>query len=564
MPQMRIEERPLKIYDLSSEPADGIKDQNEQINQAPGEIKESPIEQVRITVPTTDDPTLPVITFRTCIMGPLINIVTSFALQVFSYRRSGMGLSKPMVQILVLLLGKLMAAKLPAKVVKFPGTKFEFSLNPGPFNIKEHVLASIFATTGMEASQSIPIINVMKVFFRKNISFLTSFFLVQTNQMIGYGLAGLFMKFLVDSPFMWWPLTLLDMSFYREALTYMKQAVKNQNKYNDIHNELMKKYETVPQWWFIVVIALSLAFALFNTILHESEIQLPYWGILVAILVPLVLLLPMGAIIATTGMNLSITLISEMIMGYLSPGKPIANLAFVAYSGSTKIHALSFLTEFKLAHYMKIPPKSMFIIQIVGALITSTTRLCTAWWALGAIKDICVPDPKNIWACPSDMKTFNAALTWGGVGPSRVFFPNGDYAVLYYFFIAGVIGPLIVWVLSNKFPEKKWIKLINFPLIFSGPAMMPPMGSAHIISFFVVAIIMNFIVYKKCNEWWNKRAYDFSNGLDTGVTLFSLVQMPLMLNRIYGPEWWGNQEQCPLVDCPTDPSVKNPNCPAVN
>jgi hypothetical protein len=46
------------------------------------------------------------------------------------------------LQIVVLELGKLMAACHPSKVIQVMGCSF--SLNPGPFNVKEHVLITIF------------------------------------------------------------------------------------------------------------------------------------------------------------------------------------------------------------------------------------------------------------------------------------------------------------------------------------------------------------------------------------------------------------------------------------
>ncbi|KAK2640099.1 hypothetical protein Ddye_027894 [Dipteronia dyeriana] len=61
-----------------------------------------------------------------------------------------------------------------------------------------------------------------------------------------------------------------------------------------------------------------------------------------------------------------LNVISELIIGYLYPGKPLANVTFKIYSTISMGQALDFLSDFKLGHYMKIPPKSMFIAQIPG------------------------------------------------------------------------------------------------------------------------------------------------------------------------------------------------------
>jgi len=39
--------------------------------------------------------------------------------------------------------------------------------------------------------------------------------LLMKAQMMGYGWAGIFRKFLVDSPYMWWPYNLVQVSLFR-------------------------------------------------------------------------------------------------------------------------------------------------------------------------------------------------------------------------------------------------------------------------------------------------------------------------------------------------------------
>ena len=51
-------------------------------------------------------------------------------------------------------------------------------------------------------------------------------------------------------------------------------------------------------------------------------------------------------------------------MGIILPGKPIANVCFKVYGYISMTQAISFLSDFKLGHYMKIPPRSMFLVQV--------------------------------------------------------------------------------------------------------------------------------------------------------------------------------------------------------
>ena len=47
--------------------------------------------------------------------------------------------------------------------------------------------------------------------------------------------------------------------------------------------------------------------------------------------------------------------------GVLLPGKPVANMVFKAYSVQTLVQATSFLQDLKLGHYIKVPPRAMFL-----------------------------------------------------------------------------------------------------------------------------------------------------------------------------------------------------------
>lgn len=107
-----------------------------------------------------------------------------------------------------------MAKTLPKKVF-FEGRKFEFTFNPGPFHVKEHVLITIFANAGAGNVYAIHIVSVLKVFYKKELTFLVALLVVITTQVLGFGWAGLFRRYLVDPPTMWWPQNLVQVSLFR-------------------------------------------------------------------------------------------------------------------------------------------------------------------------------------------------------------------------------------------------------------------------------------------------------------------------------------------------------------
>lgn len=147
----------------------------------------SPIEEVRLTVTNNDDPTLPVWTFRMWFLGLFSCALLSFLNQFFAYRTEPLIITQITVQIASHPIGHFLAKTLPTTQFGLPGFGLRrFSLNPGPFNIKEHVLICIFANAGsafgLGSAYAVSIVNIIKAFYRRNASFLASWLLIITTQ----------------------------------------------------------------------------------------------------------------------------------------------------------------------------------------------------------------------------------------------------------------------------------------------------------------------------------------------------------------------------------------------
>ena len=147
----------------------------------------SPIEEVRLTVTNTDDPTLPVWTFRMWFLGLLSCCLPSFLNQFFSYRTEPLIITQITVQVATLPIGHFLAHVLPRTQFRIVGFGSQrFSLNPGPFNVKEHVLITIFANAGSAfgngAAYAVGIVNIIKAFYKRNISFFAAWILIITTQ----------------------------------------------------------------------------------------------------------------------------------------------------------------------------------------------------------------------------------------------------------------------------------------------------------------------------------------------------------------------------------------------
>ncbi|XP_020112801.1 oligopeptide transporter 7-like [Ananas comosus] len=717
-------------------PADGAEEEKEKEKE---EEENSPIEQVALTVPMW-------------VLGTASCAVLSFLNQFFWYRKEPLSITSVSAQIAVVPLGHLMASALPRRAF-FRGTPWEFCLNPGPFNVKEHVLITIFANSGAGTVYAIHVITAVRVFYRQHISFFVSLLVVLTTQVLGFGWAGIFRRYLVEPAAMWWPYNLVQVSLFRAlhekeerpkgsltrnqffmvaficsfayyvfpgylfqmltslswicwifpqsvlaqqlgsglrglgigaigldwstissylgsplaspwfataniavgfvfimyvitpiaywlnvykaktfpifsdglftsagqkynissiidsdfhldvkayekngplylstffAMTYgvgfasltatishvllfhgreIWQLSKSafQEKKMDVHTRLMSRYKQVPEWWFICILIVNIAVTIFACEYYVDQLQLPWWGVLLACALAIFFTLPIGIITATTNQTPGLNIITEYIMGYLYPGRPVANMCFKVYGYISMQQALTFLQDFKLGHYMKIPPRTMFMAQVVGTLIAAFVYLGTAWWLMETIPNICNTEllqSDSPWTCPGDHVFYDASVIWGLISPRRIFGDLGSYSAVNWFFLAGAIAPLLVWFAHKAFPGQEWIQLINMPVMIGATGQMPPATAVNYTTWILVGFLSGYVVYKYRRDWWQRHNYVLSGALDAGLAFMAvLLYLCLGLENI-SLKWWGNDlDGCPLASCPTEKGIVVEGCP---
>lgn len=312
----------------------------------------------------------------------------------------------------------------------------------------------------------------------------------------------------------------------------------------------------------MVTIAASLALCIFK----KSEVQLPVWGLLSAAALAFIFTLPISIITATTNQTPGLNIITEYVMGIVYPGRPIANVCFKVYGYMSMAQAISFLSDFKLGHYMKIPPRSMFLVQFLGTMIAGTINIGVAWWLLHSIDHICHKDklpPNSPWTCPNDRVFFDASVIWGLASPKRIFGKFGNYSAMNWFFVGGALGPFIVWGFHKAFPKQSWIPLINLPVLLGATAYMPPATALNYNSWILVGTVFNFFVYRYRKKWWQRYNYILSAALDAGVAFMTvLIYFSVGLEN-KNLKWWGadDPEHCDLATCPTAKGISVDGCP---
>ena len=151
---------------------------------------------------------------------------------------------------------------------------------------------------------------------------------------------------------------------------------------------IIEVWETdLPVWGFVLALLICAFCSYIVTVRFPSEIH-------ICCVLALVYTLPLGVIRATTGQQLGLNVVTELIIGYALPGRPIAVMLFKTWGYITTRQAIIFLSNLKLAHYMKIPHRPLFFCQVVGTIVAGTVQLGVQEWMFSNIEGLCDPNQK--------------------------------------------------------------------------------------------------------------------------------------------------------------------------
>lgn len=315
---------------------------------------------------------------------------------------------------------------------------------------------------------------------------------------------------------------------------------------DDVHMRLMKKYKDAEDWWYVVlfVVMVGLSFA----VVCGWETHFPWWAYVVCMMLPIVWTIPVGIVQAITNTQLGLNVLTEYIVGYMVPGRPLAMMMFKNYGYLCMSQALYFVQDLKLGHYMKVPPRLMFWSQLIASLWSAIVQIAVMNWALNNIPDVCAADQIHQWNCPSARVFFTASVIWGAIGPARMFSGDALYGGLQWFWLVGALAPVVTWFFARRYPRSIW-RYVNMPLVFGGSGMMPPATVYIFYCWGVVGTFFNFFLRRRKLGWWLQYNYITSAALDTGLIVSTMVILfGLWMSSTSPPEWFGNVDILMTMD----------------
>lgn len=204
--------------------------------------------------------------------------------------------------------------------------------------------------------------------------------------------------------------------------------------------------------------------------------------------------------------------------------------------------------------------------QVFGSTLSAVTSLIASWWMLTSIPNICnkaLLPPGSPWTCPGESVHFTASVIWGLIGPERTFGPQGVYNNLNWFFLAGILAPVPLYVATKLFPRCAWLRWVNIPVLLIGGLTMPPASPVNNIMWLGTGMVFNGLVFRLRKSWWKRYNYVLSAALDAGTAFMGILLFVCIDGHARSPlVWWGNQgDHCPLAHCPTASGVSIEGCP---
>ncbi|KAF8247114.1 OPT superfamily oligopeptide transporter [Wilcoxina mikolae CBS 423.85] len=314
---------------------------------------------------------------------------------------------------------------------------------------------------------------------------------------------------------------------------------------DDVHARLMKKYPECPTSWYLTTFLIMIAVGIF--VVEHYPVYLPWPGLLLALSVCGIFFVPIGIVMAITNTQSSLFLVCQLICGTIFPGRPVANMVFVMYGYITSTQGLKFAADLKLGHYMKIPPRLLFTVQMVATIVGCLTQIGVMNWMFSNIPGICTPEAMNGFTCPIARVHFNGSILWGVVGPSRFFGKGELYRPLVWAFLIGALSPIVIftlWAYRGRH-RSSVLKSISLPVLFGSLSWIPPATGLNFSAWTIVCAVFNYVLKRRRTVWWGKYTMTLSAALDASlafglVVVFFAVVYPEW-GWVEGLKWWGTE-----------------------
>ena len=164
-----------------------------------------------------------------------------------------------------------------------------------------------------------------------------------------------------------------------EIWKQFRYALDHTDGHADPQANIMRRYKDVPDLFYYTFL---FVFSIVLTLSGEfTAFRMPWWSTVFGICLGSIYTIPIGVIQAISGFQMGLNVLTEFLIGLLTPGDTIGVMCFKSLGYNMVIQALDLLSDLKIGHYLHISPIAMFAAQMIGTFIGAVLNLATALWA---------------------------------------------------------------------------------------------------------------------------------------------------------------------------------------
>jgi OPT family small oligopeptide transporter len=372
--------------------------------------------------------------------------------------------------------------------------------------------------------------------------------------------------------FAWYPMTLFYVSIrqwdgLKKAAREMYRAFRYGSSmyegHSDPHSRMMRAYKEVADWWFLVVLLISLVLGIIA--LQVYPVNTPVWSLFAVVGLSAVFLIPSALLVAGAYVIMTFNVLFQLLAGYWFVGNPEALIIVTAYGQNFNYQADNYITNQKLAHYSKLPPRAVFRGQIISVLTNCFIFVGMLNWMVNSFDNgtLCTWDNTQHFVCTDAVLVFASAIEYGAFGVKNFF---TLYPFLPWCFLIGaVLG--IIWGVIHRYgwyikefvrrhlsSETAFARCDRFlfrpisllrwfdPSVFWAGALNWTGGNnlSYATNGIYISLVFMYYIKRRYGAWWEKYNYLIEAGFDVGVAVSGIIQTFAFAFTGASLNWWGN------------------------
>ncbi|KAF8200156.1 peptide transporter MTD1 [Pholiota molesta] len=288
----------------------------------------------------------------------------------------------------------------------------------------------------------------------------------------------------------------------------------------DPHLAKMKVYNEVPMWWYILVFIGSFAMAM--STIYTGHSGLPWWGLIVALIIAAIFLPFVVTVYAITGFVPNIQNLVQILGAVMMPGSPQTNMYFTLYGFNTVDQARGLIRDLKMGQYTKLPPRVTFTVQCLGAVIGGLLNYIIMKVIISTHREILLDvQGSNIWS-GQQVQSFNTdAVSWGALG-NVLFTPDGRYAIVPFSILIGLAVPIPFWIIHKYYPKIGADKVVT-PILCWTLGYLSVGINSSVFTTFCLAVFSQYYLRRYRPRWFRKYNFLLSAALDGGTQVMVFV-----------------------------------------